>query len=226
MGARCSVLFRTLHARANHHEAEARSDPRRRAQARAMPLSAAAIQELCHDVRLTPPAYVKPFVKRQKNDTADAEAIAEAAARPTMPFVVIKTEEQQARSMAFRTRDCLTAEAQRTRDATLRAEQSDRQPGIISHRMARMTPKAGKPKMNQVQLRNSRGQSSLVNHPVNIRRFGFSLRPGEAPRSFASIATATTPATAPAATEANRLRASGPAKRFAVIDISGDACSR
>jgi transposase len=66
-----------------------------------------AIQELGHDVRLIPPAYVKPFVKRQKNDTADAEAIAEAAARPTMRFVAVKTEEQQARSMVFRTRDLL-----------------------------------------------------------------------------------------------------------------------
>src|SRR5277367_3573324 len=54
--------------------------------------------------RLIPPAYVKPFVKRQKNDAADAEAIAEAASRPTMRFVAVKTEEQQARAMLFRTR--------------------------------------------------------------------------------------------------------------------------
>ena len=56
---------------------------------------------------MIPPAYVKPFVKRQKNDTADAEAIAEAASRPTMRFVAVKTEEQQARAMLFRTRDLL-----------------------------------------------------------------------------------------------------------------------
>jgi transposase len=56
-----------------------------------------AIGELGHKIRLIPPAYVKPFVKRQKNDTSDAEAIAEAAARPTMRFVAVKTEEQQAR---------------------------------------------------------------------------------------------------------------------------------
>jgi transposase len=58
-----------------------------------------------HGVRLVPPAYVKPFVKRQKNDAADAEAIAEAASRPTMRFVEPKTEHQQARAMVFRTRD-------------------------------------------------------------------------------------------------------------------------
>jgi transposase len=66
-----------------------------------------AIQELGHEVRLIPPIYVKPFVRRQKNDAADAEAITEAASRPTMRFVAVKTEEQQARSMIFRTRDLL-----------------------------------------------------------------------------------------------------------------------
>ncbi len=60
-----------------------------------------------HEVRLNPPAYVKPFVRRQKNDAADAEAICEAAVRPTMRFVAVKTEEQQARAMLFRTRDLL-----------------------------------------------------------------------------------------------------------------------
>jgi len=66
-----------------------------------------ALQALGHEVRPVPPAYVKPFVKRQKNDAADAEAIAEAAARPTMRFVTVKSEEQQARAMVFRTRDLL-----------------------------------------------------------------------------------------------------------------------
>ena len=49
---------------------------------------------LGHAVRLTPPVYVKHYVKRQKNDAADAEAICEAASRPTMRFVAVKTEEQ------------------------------------------------------------------------------------------------------------------------------------
>lgn len=65
------------------------------------------IEALGHTVRLIPPIYVKPFVKRQKNDAADAEASTEAASRPTMRFVAVKTKEQQARAMVFRTRDLL-----------------------------------------------------------------------------------------------------------------------
>jgi hypothetical protein len=53
------------------------------------------LQALGHIVRLMPPAYVKPYVKRQKNDTADAEAICEAVTRATMRFVPTKTPEQQ-----------------------------------------------------------------------------------------------------------------------------------
>lgn len=68
---------------------------------------ARAIGSLGHEVRLISPAYVKPFVKRQKNDTADAEAIAEAAARPTMRFVAVKSEAKQASTVIFRTRDLL-----------------------------------------------------------------------------------------------------------------------
>jgi len=60
-----------------------------------------------HEVRLVPAAYVKPFVKRQKNDRADAEAIAEAALRPTMRFVAVKSAETQGRAVAFRTHQCL-----------------------------------------------------------------------------------------------------------------------
>jgi transposase len=62
---------------------------------------------LGHTIRLIPPAYVKPFVKRQKNDEADAEAICEAAQRPTMRFVPVKTEAQQASGVVFRARDLL-----------------------------------------------------------------------------------------------------------------------
>jgi transposase len=65
------------------------------------------LERLGHDVRLIPPAYVKPFVKRQKNDARDAEAICEAAQRPGMRFVGVKDEAQQASAALFRARDLL-----------------------------------------------------------------------------------------------------------------------
>src|ERR1700740_2532893 len=54
-----------------------------------------------------PPAYVKPYVKRGKNDAADAEAICEAVVRPTMRFVAVKSAEQQSLLMLHRSRDLL-----------------------------------------------------------------------------------------------------------------------
>src|SRR3974390_3185056 len=62
------------------------------------------LQSLGHTVRLMPPAYVKPYVKRQKNDAADAEAICEAVTRANMRFVATKTVEQQSCLMLHRTR--------------------------------------------------------------------------------------------------------------------------
>jgi transposase len=62
------------------------------------------LQALGHTVRLMPPAYVKPYLKRQKNDAADAEAICEGVTRPTMRFVEAKTPEQQSCLMLHRTR--------------------------------------------------------------------------------------------------------------------------
>jgi transposase len=63
--------------------------------------------KLGHEVRLIAPQYVRPFVKRQKNDAADAEAIVVAAQRPEMRFVEPKTEDQQARAALFRARERL-----------------------------------------------------------------------------------------------------------------------
>ena len=74
-------------------------------------------EKLGHEAKLVPPIYVKPFVKRQKNDMADAEATTEAAQRPTMSFVAVKTEEQQARGMLFRTRDLLVRQRTQTINA-------------------------------------------------------------------------------------------------------------
>jgi transposase len=65
------------------------------------------IGKLGHSVKLIAPAYVKPFDKRQKNDASDAEAISEAAQRPTMGFVSVKSEEAQAAMIVLRTRDLL-----------------------------------------------------------------------------------------------------------------------
>src|SRR5499425_228148 len=65
------------------------------------------IRELGHEVRLMPPSYVAPYIKRGKTDAADAAAICEAVTRPTMRFVPIKTAEQQAVLMLHRTRDLL-----------------------------------------------------------------------------------------------------------------------
>ena len=59
---------------------------------------------LGHQVRLMPPSYVKPYVKRQKNDMADAEAICEAVTRPTMRFVEVKSPEQQSVMVLHRVR--------------------------------------------------------------------------------------------------------------------------
>ncbi len=65
------------------------------------------IAKLGHEVRLLPPAYVKPYVKRGKSDRIDAEAICEAASRPAMRFVPVKTIEQQSLATLHRSRELL-----------------------------------------------------------------------------------------------------------------------
>ena len=68
---------------------------------------ARSISALGHEVRLMPPAYVKAYLRRQKNDAADAEAICEAVRRPTMRFVAVKSAERQAVLVLHRTRELL-----------------------------------------------------------------------------------------------------------------------
>ena len=87
------------------------------------------LMELEHEVRLMPPAYVKPYVKRGKTDAADAEAICEAVTRPTMRFVAVKSREQQGVLMLHKTRDLLV----RQRTALINALRSHlAEFGIIS----------------------------------------------------------------------------------------------
>jgi transposase len=68
---------------------------------------ARVLMALGHEVRLMPASYVKPYVKRQKNDATDAEAICEAVTRPTMRFVPVKSQEQQSVLMLHRVRELL-----------------------------------------------------------------------------------------------------------------------
>jgi len=82
------------------------------------------IAALGHEVRIMPPSYVKPYVKRGKTDAADAEAICEAVTRPTMRFVPVKSAERQAALLNHKTRDFLVR--QRTQLVnTIRAHLSE-----------------------------------------------------------------------------------------------------
>jgi transposase len=85
--------------------------------------------KLGHTVRLMPPSYVKPYVKRGKTDAADAEAICEAVMRPSMRFVPVKTEAQQAAAVELKTRDLLVRQRTQTVNA-LRAHMAEY--GIIA----------------------------------------------------------------------------------------------
>lgn len=78
---------------------------------------ARVLRRLGHEVRLIPPQYVKPYVKRGKNDALDAEAICEALGRPTMRFVAIKSEQAQADLMLQTTRAMLVREQTRIANA-------------------------------------------------------------------------------------------------------------
>ncbi len=79
---------------------------------------------LGHEVRLMPPAYVKPYVKRGKTDAADAEAICQAVARSTMRFVPMKSAERQAALLDHKARDFLVRQRTQTMNA-IRAHLSE-----------------------------------------------------------------------------------------------------
>jgi transposase len=101
---------------------------------------------LGHEVKLMPPAYVKPYVKRNKTDAADAEAIAEAVTRPTMRFVAVKSADQQSMLMLHRVRELLVR--QRTMLATaLRAHLAEF--GIVAaqgiHRVEKLAAEVRNP---------------------------------------------------------------------------------
>src|SRR5450432_4598548 len=68
---------------------------------------------LGHDARMMPPAYVKPYIRRQKNDAADAAAICKAVTRPSMRFVVIRSLENQAALMRHKAREMLDRKSTR-----------------------------------------------------------------------------------------------------------------
>lgn len=87
------------------------------------------IGQLGHKVRMMPPTYVKAYVKRNKTDAADAEAICEAVSRPTMRFVPIKAPDEQAACMVLRTRELFVRQRSQTANA-MRAHMAEL--GIIA----------------------------------------------------------------------------------------------
>jgi transposase len=89
------------------------------------------IMALGHRVKLMPPSYVKPYVKRSKSDAADAAAICEAVTRPTMRFVPVKSAEQQSVLLLHRTRSLLMRQRTMTVNA-LRAHLAEF--GIVTAR--------------------------------------------------------------------------------------------
>jgi transposase len=97
--------------------------------------------KLGHDARMMPPAYVKPYVRRQKNDAADAAAICEAATRPSMRFVGVRSLENQTALMSQKTREMLIS--QRTQLINgLRGHVTE--VGVIAAQGPRYAPRTGR----------------------------------------------------------------------------------
>jgi transposase len=109
------------------------------------------ISKLGHTVHLMPPQYVKPYVKRHKNDQADAEAVCEAVQRPSMRFVPIKTAEQQSTLVIHRVRETLVGQKTQLINA-LRGHLAEF--GIVApqgaHKVAQLTMRLADPGDDQV----------------------------------------------------------------------------
>lgn len=119
---------------------------------------ARTLMALGHEARLIAPKFVKPYVKNQKNDMADAEAIAEAASWPTMRFVEVKTPGQQGLGMIFRLRDLLVGQRTQTINA-LRGHMAEF--GVI----------AGKGRENVGKLRATLGENEeAMDLPASVRQ--------------------------------------------------------
>ena len=114
---------------------------------------ARVLQQFGHQVKLLPPKYAKAYVKRGKNDAADAEALCEAMSRPTMRFVAAKTPEQQAAQMLVGTRDRLIRRRTQLTNATsrlCRAVWTDRGAGRRQDRAVAGTPAIPNPRQSAV----------------------------------------------------------------------------
>lgn len=129
------------------------------------------IAALGHEVRLMPPAYVKPYVKRGKTDAVDAEAICEAVTRPTMRFVPVKSAEAQAALLDHKARDFLVRQRTQVINA-IRAHMGEF--GIVVARgiqnierllaVAREVPEAARPALDMLaaQLRDTQARIEEV----------------------------------------------------------------
>ena len=129
------------------------------------------IARLGHTVRLMAPQYVKPYVKRQKNDRADAEAICEAVQRPSMRFVAVKSEEQQSTLAIHRVRETLVAQKTQLINA-LRAHLAEF--GIIAPqgagKIAQLTAVVADPEDTRVPALARSVLQSLVNQLRDTER--------------------------------------------------------
>lgn len=113
------------------------------------------IGRLGHAVKMMPPAYVKPYVKRGKTDASDAEAICEAVTRPTMRFVAVKTEDQQAVLMLHKARELLVRQRTMLTNA-LRAHLAEL--GLVAAQ--------GAEGLNQLKAQFSSARDTLPDHAV------------------------------------------------------------